>query len=206
MAKYFSKFPKVFYQFNGTENATLLTNILTRVRMSDSILNNTLLYYTYDIQEGDTPEIIAEKYYGDAEKHWIVLLTNLIFDPFYEWPLNYQNFKNFIDDKYGSQATAQTTIHHYEKIIESLDTRTGTSTTRVYIIDETAYNDMQAEPLFQTKTFSNGYSVNVTTSRKSVDAYDYEVNLNLSRNTIKIMNSQFAPQAEIELTKLMRAQ
>ena len=42
---------------------------------------------------GDTPEIIASKYYGDPEKHWIVLLANDIINPFFDFPLNYQEFE-----------------------------------------------------------------------------------------------------------------
>jgi hypothetical protein len=202
MAKYFSKFPNINYSINGL-NGVILKDIMVRIKMSDSILNNTLLYYKYDIQEGDTPEIVAEKYYGDAEKHWLVLMSNSIMDPFYEWPLTYQQFLSFINDKYGSQATALSTIHHYEKIVTSFDNFSNVTTTNVYQIDLTAYNSMQAEPLSVTKTFANGKSVRVTTSRRIVDSYEYENTLNESRRNIQLLNASFAYQAEQELNRLL---
>jgi hypothetical protein len=202
MAKYFSKFPFINYSVNGSDGV-ILRDIMIRIKMSDSILNNTLLYYKYDIQEGDTPEIIAEKYYGDAEKHWLVLMSNSIMDPFYEWPLTYQQFLSFINDKYGSQAAALSTIHHYEKIVTSFDNLSNITTTNVYNIDLTAYNSMQAEPMTVSKSFSNGRAVTVTTSRRIVDSYEYENTLNESRRKIQLLNDSFAYRAEQELNRLL---
>jgi hypothetical protein len=117
--------------------------------------------------------------------------------------LTYQQFLSFINDKYGSQATALSTIHHYEKIVTSFDNFSNVTTTNVYRIDLTAYNSMQAEPLSVTKTFANGKSVRVTTSRRIVDSYEYENTLNESRRNIQLLNASFAYQAEQELNRLL---
>ena len=37
------------------------------------------------MQDSDTPEIIADKYYGNVEYHWVVLLFNNIIDPQFEY-------------------------------------------------------------------------------------------------------------------------
>lgn len=205
MAKYFINFPKILHSYNGL-SGTLITNLMTRIKLSDSVLENVLLYYKYDIQEGDTPEIVAEKYYGDAEKHWLVLMCNKIIDPFFEWPLTYQQFTLFINDKYGSQANAASTVHHYEKIIETTDGLTNLTTKNVYIIDLTAYNLMVAEPTIENRLLPNGNSVVVVTSRKMVDCLEYENALNESRRNIQLMNSNFAYQAETELKKLLNVE
>ena len=42
-----------------------------------------------EIDDGETPEVVAEKIYGDAGAAWVVLLANSIIDPQFEWPLNY---------------------------------------------------------------------------------------------------------------------
>jgi hypothetical protein len=60
------------------------------------------LYYTYDIQEGDTPEIIAHKYYGDSYRYWIVLFANELLDPQWDWPMTYKMFEQYLADKYPS--------------------------------------------------------------------------------------------------------
>ena len=120
---FFQNFPTFPYDIEGTRpnKYRLATDIFCRVKMLDSIKNQTLVYYYYDIQEGDTPEIIAGKYYDNPNRHWIVLLANDIIDPIYDWPLTYQNFINYVKGKYGSIENAQTTVHHYEKIITKID-------------------------------------------------------------------------------------
>lgn len=202
MAKYFSKYPKILHSFDGI-NGTLVTNLLARIKMADSVLTNTLIYYEYSIQEGDTPEIVANKLYKDSEKHWVVLLTNKIFDPFYEWPQSSNQFNKFIINKYGSLESALTTPHHYEKIVSSRDSYSGETTTKVYEIDLTSYNALPAEPTIVTRTFDNGISVTVTTSRRQVSEYDYESELNEKRRVIKLLKKEFIPQVEKELTALM---
>lgn len=138
MGKYLDLFPKIIYDPTKSlysTNYNRATNLLFRIGMLKDYLNNASAYYQYDIQEGDRPEIIAEKVYGDAEAHWIILLANDIVDPQYDWPLGYQEFNNYIIDKYGSVANAKTTIHHYEKVVVREEQATDISFTYRYIID-----------------------------------------------------------------------
>lgn len=104
MPRYFHEFPKMFY------NNVLLTDIITRFKLSTSYDTNPELFYLYNYQDNDTPEIIAEKYYNDIELHWVVLLSNLIFDPFFEFPLSTNNFSNYLLDKYSNIANTAPTI------------------------------------------------------------------------------------------------
>ena len=107
MPRYFNKFPKLIYTKQGVSN--LVTNILSRVDVIKGNIDKTAIFYQYNIQEGDTPEMIASKYYGDSELHWVVLIFNKIIDPFYDWPLNYQQFQKYIIDKYGSYRSEEHT-------------------------------------------------------------------------------------------------
>jgi len=138
MGKYLDVFPKIIYDPTKSlysTNYNTATNLLFRIGMLKEYLNNASSYYEYDIQEGDRPEIIAEKVYGDAEAHWIILLANDIVDPQYDWPLGYQEFNDYIVDKYGSVSNAKTTIHHYEKVVTREEQASGLSFTYRYIID-----------------------------------------------------------------------
>jgi hypothetical protein len=59
---YFNTLPKVLTpDQNG--NYILMTNILSRASLIEELQDNPMLFYKYNIQDGDTPEIIAEKYY-----------------------------------------------------------------------------------------------------------------------------------------------
>ena len=71
---YFSRFPDIFYDISGDGNFQVVNNLLKRVAFREKVRTNTLLYDTYDVREGESPESIAHKFYGDVEFHWIVLL------------------------------------------------------------------------------------------------------------------------------------
>lgn len=201
MPRYFNKFPKLVYS-KGLDSS-LVTNLLTRVDVIKNVLDNASLFYKYDIREGDTPEIIASKYYGDPELHWVVLLFNEVYDPFFDWPLTYLQFEEFIKEKYGSIASAKSTNHHYEKIIETTDSFTGETTKRVYNIDFTAYTALI--PSSETRTFSNGQTVKVVTSKRAVDCYDYENELNDSKRTIRLVKTDLIPEIKRQFEFLMSA-
>lgn len=199
MPRYFDKFPKVLYTKDGTTN--LLTNLLVRVDKIRSFLDNASLFYRYDIQEGDTPEIIASKYYDDPELHWAVLIFNDMSDAFYDWPMTYQQLQDFIIEKYGSVATAKSTIHHYEKIVQSTDSFSGETTKNVYVIDLTSYNALV--PSTTTKTFPNGGTVTVDISKRAVDSYDYEDELNESKRNIRLIKRELMPEVKRQFEYLM---
>jgi hypothetical protein len=91
--------------------ALILTDITRNIRFRRDILANITIYDEYDIVAGETPEIVAEKIYGNAQYHWIVMLVNERYDYLRDWPLTQPNLDQYIIDKYGSTANA---IHHYE--------------------------------------------------------------------------------------------
>ena len=83
MAKYFNYFPKTFYTSNNDVNGVeAITNIIARFAFDSQLKENTSAFYPYQVQDSDTPEIIADKYYGNVEYHWVVLLFNNIIDQF----------------------------------------------------------------------------------------------------------------------------
>ena len=132
---YFDLFPKVDYDINGTGLTTeSATNIFKRIGILKDVISNAGSYVLYEVEENDTPEIIAEKVYGDAGAGWIILYANKIMDPQFEWPLNDETFRAYITRKYGSVAIAQTSYHHYEKIVET--TVDGETYTRTYLVNK----------------------------------------------------------------------
>lgn len=114
---YFSKFPLMAYDVKGNSDYKLVTNILRRVKLRASVKNGLMLFDKYDVVAGENPEDIAFKYYGDANFHWVILMTNNITDRFYQWPLTQPQFDNFLTDKYG--AGNEDVIHHYETTKDS---------------------------------------------------------------------------------------
>jgi len=108
---YFNKFPLMSYDIKGNKIRKLLPDILRRVKLRAITKNGGMLFEKYDVKEGEKPEDIAFKWFGDAELHWVILMTNNVTDRYYDWPLNQVQFAEFLTDKYGDNVDA---VHHYE--------------------------------------------------------------------------------------------
>lgn len=109
---YFQKFPQTLYSLDDRQSVQIVTNILTRVVIKDGIKNNLSLFDEYDIKDGETPEIVAHKFYNNATYHWLVLHMNDILDPRFDWPLSTRMLNQYILSKYSSPEG----IHHYETV------------------------------------------------------------------------------------------
>ena len=107
---YFAKFPLMVYDIKNNDNYKLLPDILRRVKTRSAIAASLSLFDTYDVKSGERPEAIAFKWFGDAELHWVILMTNNVTDRYYDWPMNDTQFQEFLKDKYDNPDG----IHHYE--------------------------------------------------------------------------------------------
>ncbi len=91
--------------------AFVVTDITRNIRFRKELLANVTSYDEYDIVDGETPEIIAEKIYENPEYHWIIMLANDMYDYRADFPLTQLQLERFVADKYGVHADD---IHHYE--------------------------------------------------------------------------------------------
>lgn len=212
---YFKTLPKIITpDQNGYP--ILMTNLLARASMVQELLNNTMQFYEYAIQDGDTPEIVADKYYGDPFKYWIVLFSNQILDPVWEWPMPYATFLEYLDAKYATEAEdagktpfeyTQTTVYEYKKVITTTDVYTRLETIKEVSITQEEYNTLVESTVtydIPSPPVANGTQCVVTTSKTIVTLYDYEEQLNESRRQIKLLNSTYAGEMERQLKVLMK--
>ena len=102
----------------GQSNSKTVTNILKRAAIREVIKDNLAIYTKYIIRSGETPESVAFNVYGDAELHWVILLTNDIYDRYHQWPMNVNQFLSYVNEKY----TNPNATHHYEISQSSGDT------------------------------------------------------------------------------------
>ena len=115
---YFGHFPLIPYDSVGDGKFKLVTNLLKRVAVRSKVKTNVLVFDTYDVKSGETPEMIADKLYNDPELHWVVLLMNDVTDRYHQWPLTENQFIAHINDKYDNVDAT----HHYEISQTSGDT------------------------------------------------------------------------------------
>lgn len=100
---YFAEFPDIYYDFEikGKRELRIVKDIARNVRFRKEVLANVTLYDEYDMKDGETPEIVAEKFYGSPEYHWVVMLVNERYDAINEFPLAVPEFEEYIRDRYG---------------------------------------------------------------------------------------------------------
>ena len=197
--QYFNTLPKLI-KTDNSGNVILLTNILARASVMSSFLDNPAVYYTYDIQDGDTPEIIAHKYYGDVYRYWIVLFANQIIDPQWQWPMFGKLFEEYLQNKYPNIDTYNT-IQEYQQITTQYDSVTQTTTVNTTIISQDTYNSL----ITTTNTYNLPTGpVAVSISKNALSIHDYELQQNENNRSIKIINSSYVTELENELKSLMK--
>ena len=208
--KYFNTFPKTYFLDNNN-NLLTLTNLMARVDVRPSVLNNSLAFYGYNVQDGETPDIVASKYYGDSYRYWLTLFGNEnIVDPQFDWPLSSNELQSYLLAKY-SDAAAQanttvvtymsTTVQEYRKTITTTDSISGATTSKTYVIGIDEYNSIT--PSKKSQTFPNGAVVTETITTSIVNIYDYETEQNEAKRNINLLNATYTPQIEYEFKSLM---
>ena len=176
---YFSQFEKGFYDMKGDGNEKLVTDLMTRVKVRTGVVNELSLYDLYDVPAGDTPEDVAFYHFGDAQLHFVILLTNNITDVYHEWPMDDITFEKYVNDKYANPDA----IHHYEKTVSS-----GQTTQR------------------GTNDYTHVFEVNSTEpGAVSVSNYQYELRLQDKRRQIKLLSNDFLNAFLEEFSTLVSA-
>ena len=159
-------------------NYKLLPDILKRVKQRNAIQSGQFIFDTYDVRDGEKPEDVAFKWFGDAQLHWVILMTNNITDRYYQWPMNQPQFEAFITDKYSNPDG----IHHYE-ILKSSGNTTGQGP-----------ND-----------YSHFVEVNSDTDNAtSISNRQYEERVRDKNRSIKLLNQKFLHDFITEFDNLIK--
>jgi hypothetical protein len=113
---YFSKFSYVLYPnfLDNTGNIDLiLKDITIRIVRKESLIDDKSIFYKYNIREGENIESISTKLYKVPDYYWTIMLINNRLDRFYDFPLEYGVFEDYIVDKYGSISGAQSNKKYF---------------------------------------------------------------------------------------------
>ena len=168
----------MLYDVKNNGNYKLLPDILKRVKQRNAIKSGQFIFDTYDVRNGEKPEDIAYKWFGDAQLHWVILMTNDVTDRYYQWPMNDAQFEEFIADKYSNPDA----VHHYEVTKDSGRT-TGQGP-----------ND-----------YSHLVEVNSDTDNAiSISNREYEERVQDKNRSIRLLNQRFLSDFLEEFDKLIK--
>ena len=218
MARFFNYFPKTVYTANtNTSGLDTVTNIIARFGFEKTLKENSSAFYKYSVQDSDTPEIIAAKYYDNPERHWIVLMFNDIIDPQFDWPLRYENFIKFVDTKYTANGAANTTVQSglawamsvnnvqsYYKIVTRTNINNDSIVEKIQV-NASTYANVVTPAIPTTITLQSGDVITQTVTREKKTYYDYEMEENESKREITLIKSDFVKEIEKEFKRVIKS-
>jgi hypothetical protein len=172
---YFKKFPKIKYDVNGDGRTIEMTNLTKRVKLLDYSLKNLVSFDYYDVRDNETPEGIAYTYYGDANKHWLVLLANDIVDFYSDWPMSVTQFESYVHSKYDDVNE----VHHYEA-------PQGSGSDKIYI------------------EYPNDPATTLPSDAIAVTNYEYEERIQTEKRRIRLIRPQYVGKIQTEFENKMR--
>jgi len=182
MSKYFENFPVIEYSLDQGVSSFAMTDFFRRVKADVNSILGSSAYYEYELTDGETPEIVAHKLYGDSNLHWVILITNETLDPRFEWVQTKTALTAYIKDKYGADKV--NAAHHYENssgdtvyykvFTGTVNIAAGTSFTSIAVIG--------TNTLFTTEVLSTSFGVRfgTTTSSYSVLAVNSNTSLTIA--------------------------
>ena len=97
---YFKEFPVINYSLDNGITSFQIADFFRRVKAIDENLQTSLIYDQYDVLDGETPEVVADKIYNESYYHWVILIANNIIDPRFDWPLSNSVLQTYVARKY----------------------------------------------------------------------------------------------------------
>lgn len=171
--KYFKNFPIIQYGEHSVRN------IILKAKLAKNLLNNFDNFYPYTIRDDEKITTLSYNYYGSINFVWLIMAANDMVDPYYDWPLDSNQFDNYITKKYGS-------IEEASNINNALYYR---SNNHSYWMTKTTYQNT-------TNVLRSGWS--------AVDNYTYELIINEEKRKIRLLDRSLSLDITNELELLFK--
>lgn len=98
--EFFKNFPEVQYQLDG--KVIYIKDFFRKSKIDQESVKALIDYTYYELQEGERPDIAADKLYGSSDLHWTFFLVN-DFENYYDWFKDATSFESYISKKYPGQ-------------------------------------------------------------------------------------------------------
>jgi Base plate wedge protein 53 len=185
--KYFQDFKNIKYAIStnkaGIPSYINIKDYFHLLRVRDDIFKEDTLYTEYYIQNGERPENVSYKVYGDEQYYWILLQINDITDYYNQWPLSSSEFEKFILKKYGSWSKASD-VHHYETL-ETFDDNGNLVIPGGVVVGEDYVH------IYPNKPGSGEDVVELSAFPVPVSNVEYEQRVNEEKSRIVILKDQY---------------
>ena len=86
-------------------------NFFRRYKLNDDIFSQAVYFKKYAVEDGERPDHVAKKIYGNPFFDWVILLTNNVINAQYDWPLSGYDLAQVIETNFDDPYAE---IRHYE--------------------------------------------------------------------------------------------
>ena len=179
-----------FESRQSNDEYVLAKNLFKRIKISDDGSGAAFLFNKYVIQEGERPDTVSAKVYGNSNYDWLVIVGAGIINQRDEWPLSSQELYEFSLNKYGNDLTA---IKHY-RTTEVKDSNGRLILPAGQVVDQ---NFTIANPDNPLSTLN---------PVEGLTNYEYEYELNNEKRTINMIKPEYRLQIVTELASLFQYQ
>ena len=138
----------ISYPFSESDFVTA-KNFFRRYKLNDDVFSYAVFFQKYAIVDGERPDIVAEKAYGDPFYDWVILLTNNMVNAQYDWPMTNYELQKVLEEEFDD---AYSEIHHYETI------KIGQYAAGLHV-DETFFNGQHKVNVNGTISLKNGSEI-----------------------------------------------
>ena len=216
---YFRELPNLLYpSFLPNKNSSLdfieIKNLFRRSKLYDFLKENVSVFNKFVIGDGDRPDTIASKLYGDSRLDYVVILMAGITNINHQWPLQDYQVYDFALSKYGSEIKMNE-VHHYETY-EIKDSQGRQILPPNLIVDQDFKIDGSALR-FPTNRFTlisqagnnqlddkNEYTVATDNIAKPVTNFEYEIEENEKKRNIDILREGYLQTFVNDLKDVVR--
>lgn len=180
MFTFFKNYPLIRY------GSGIGRNLLVKSRLVTSTFEKYEVYYDYIVKQNERADMLAHRFYEDSYLDWVIFLSNNIQDPYYDWVMEDEVFKKYMEKKYGMTIyETQNLISHY--------VYSGIGEDKS-IIDRITWT-------IAPETFGL-YSPQEKSGWTPVYTFDVETQANEDKRKIRILDKNYLPQLKIEISQI----
>ena len=181
--RYFEFMPVIDY------SGVSVRDITRRAILRATYVNYPYVFLPYTVHPGERPVDIANIYYGSIDKTWVVLMSQQIVDPYYEWPMDANQFADYLNEKYQKQSPDGVDV------VEWTANPLYNDNITCYALKEDS--DVRIS-ILGYQSLTDGAE-----AYRPVRIYEQEEDLNEERRNIRLIDRTYLPQIERELREQM---
>ena len=169
---FFKHIPNIQYDFKSDGKFYQAKDLFRKVSVWNYLKEGVAGYSYYRITEGERPDVVAAKLYGDSTLYWLFWLVNENLQDHNDWPKSQQLFQKFLDRKYPGKclvASNSTDIVTSTNKFTLGEKVSQSSTAYGFVTDvNPTHNRITVQiPTASTDSFTAGATVTGASSEKS---------------------------------------